>query len=234
MGNIYEGSIVRYFIPSSTHIQSSWLDCNMDDGTFWALQVHFIHIPRSTDICPIRRTGGCKKSTISNLKHSYPPRCVSEDCKQRPLSLENLGSPRCNFFPTVYFRLNWRFLQFQTIPPPSAIEGAINCLFFLLLVCYSLAHLDPEYFLIPGLKALSSGPDPTLGLLSMMILFSLASGQYHNIGWHLTFNWSGIIVSLIVAADWALGPRIRKELLLHRAEYESMEQVRTGLTSWDD
>ncbi|KIM47300.1 hypothetical protein M413DRAFT_63906 [Hebeloma cylindrosporum] len=104
----------------------------------------------------------------------------------------------------LYLWKTWGVIDI--IPPPSAIEGAINCLFFLLL-------------------ALSSGPDPTLGLLLAMILFSLASGQYHNIGWHLTFNWSGVIVFLFVAADWLLGPKIRKELLPHRVEYENMNQV---------
>ncbi|CAA7269676.1 unnamed protein product [Cyclocybe aegerita] len=80
------------------------------------------------------------------------------------------------------------------IPPPTALEGIVNCVFFIVL-------------------ALSSGPDPTLGLLLTFVLSSLALGRFHNLGWHLAFNWSAVILFMAVTLDWAFGVAVRRHLV---------------------
>ncbi|TFK23743.1 hypothetical protein FA15DRAFT_705209 [Coprinopsis marcescibilis] len=105
---------------------------------------------------------------------------------------KNRGFPQRNIMTHLVVKCRTTFVilllwktwgALDPMPPPNVAQQLNNLSFFLIL-------------------AMCSGPDPTMGFLLVLVLFSLGIGPFQAPGWHQTFVWMGWVVLCVVMIDW--------------------------------
>ncbi|EAU93585.1 hypothetical protein CC1G_02815 [Coprinopsis cinerea okayama7 len=128
--------------------------------------------------------------TISAVTQLYAIFSVLHGCKNRGFPQRNILSHLvAKFRAGLAMLLLWKTWGIIDMTPAPSLTQQLNNLSFFLIY------------------AMASGPDPTMGLFLVAVLFSLALGPHQDNGWRQTFSWTGCIVLLVVLVDWAVASR---------------------------